>query len=119
MCWTRTFAENLFGMRSATTTGAERRGLMRLGLATRLTVLSARWIGLPRVGGACADRIILTEDAATFPAELAAHLHGGRTSPGVFVIRPSATVVAVLLWLESVAADDQPDQWRNLAIRIP
>jgi hypothetical protein len=60
-----------------------------------------------------ADRIILTEDAATFPAELAAHLHRGRTSPGVFVIRSSATLVAVLLWLGLVVADDQPDQWRN------
>jgi Domain of unknown function (DUF5615) len=66
-----------------------------------------------------ADRIILTGDASTFPAELAAHLYRGRTSPGVFVIRPSATVVAVLLWLGLVAADDQPDQWRNQVIYIP
>ena len=65
------------------------------------------------------DRIILTEDAATFAAELAAHLHGGRTSAGVFVIRPSATVVAVLLWLELVAADGQPDQWRKHVLYIP
>jgi hypothetical protein len=66
-----------------------------------------------------ADRIILTGDASTFPAELAVHLHRGRRSPGVFVIRPSATVAAVLLWLELVAADDRPDQWRNQAIYIP
>jgi hypothetical protein len=66
-----------------------------------------------------ADRIILTGDAATFPAELAAHLHRGRTSPGVFVIRPGATVVSVLLWLELVAADGQPDQWRKHVLYIP
>ena len=66
-----------------------------------------------------ADRIILTGDAATFPAELAAHLHRGRTSPGVFVIRPSATVAAVLRWLGLVAADDQPDQWSNWVAYIP
>jgi hypothetical protein len=66
-----------------------------------------------------ADRIILTGDAATFPTELAAHLHRGRISPGVFVIRPGATVVSVLLWLELVAADGQPDQWRNHALYIP
>ncbi|MFI5456326.1 MAG: DUF5615 family PIN-like protein [Isosphaerales bacterium] len=58
-----------------------------------------------------ADRIIITEDAATFPAELAAHLRSGRTSPGVFVIRPGATVASILSWLELVVADDQPDQW--------
>jgi hypothetical protein len=58
-----------------------------------------------------ADRIILTADAATFPAELAAHLRSGRTSPGVFVILPNATVASILSLLELVAADDQPDQW--------
>lgn len=58
-----------------------------------------------------ADRMILTEDSATFPAELAVHLRSGRTSPGVFLIRPSATVASVLSWLELVVADDQPDQW--------
>jgi Domain of unknown function (DUF5615) len=66
-----------------------------------------------------AHRIILTEDAATFPTELAAHLRWGRTSPGVFLIRPGATVVAVLHWLELVAADDQPDQWRDQITYIP
>jgi hypothetical protein len=66
-----------------------------------------------------ASRIILTEDAATLPAELAVHLRRGRSSPGVFVIRPSATLAAVLHWLELVAADDQPDQWRDKVIYLP
>ncbi len=66
-----------------------------------------------------ADRIILTEDAATLPAELAAHIRSGRTSPGVFLIRPGATVVAVLHWLELVEADDQPDQWCDQITYIP
>ena len=53
------------------------------------------------------DRIILKEDAATFPAErLRTSL--GRISPGVFVIRP-ATVAVVLSWPELVGADDKPD----------
>jgi hypothetical protein len=65
-----------------------------------------------------ADRIIITEDAATFPAELVAHLRSGQTSPGVFVIRPSATVVSILSWLELVVADDQPDQWLDLVTYI-
>jgi hypothetical protein len=41
-------------------------------------------------------RILLTEDARIFPAGLAQHLRSGRTSPGVFVIRPGATVARVL-----------------------
>lgn len=65
------------------------------------------------------DRIILTADGATFAAELAALLCRGRTSPGLFVIRPSATIAAVLSWLELVAADDQPGQWRDKVIYIP
>jgi hypothetical protein len=64
-------------------------------------------------------RIVLTEDAQTFPAELTQHLRAGRTSPGVFVIRPSATVAAVLYWLELVVADDQPDAWRDQFLFIP
>jgi hypothetical protein len=64
-------------------------------------------------------RIVVTEDAATFPGELAAHLRSGQTSPGVFVIRPIATVGAVVAWLELVAADDPPDKWRDQLIYIP
>jgi hypothetical protein len=66
-----------------------------------------------------ADRIVITEDAATFPAELATHLGIGRTSPGVFVLRPSATVAVVLSWLLLVASDDKPDQWRDQVVYIP
>ena len=65
------------------------------------------------------DRVILTEDAATFPVALAAHLRLGLTSPGLFVIRPTATVAAILSWLELVTADDQPGQWRDKVIYIP
>ena len=67
------------------------------------------------------DRLVVGFDlhAATFPAELAMHLRGGGASPGVFVIRRNATVATVLLWLELVVADDQPDQWRDQAIYIP
>ncbi len=66
-----------------------------------------------------ANRIVLTEDAATFPAELAAHLRQGRTSPGVFLLRPGATIVAVIAWLELVVADNHPDKWRDQVIYIP
>src|SRR5262245_26050624 len=41
-----------------------------------------------------AGTIILTEDYQTFPAELVVHLLAGRSSPGLFVIRRSATVAA-------------------------
>jgi hypothetical protein len=66
-----------------------------------------------------ADRIILTEYTATFPAELAAHLRWGRTSPGIFLIRPDATAAAVLHWLELVTVDNQLDQWRDQVTYIP
>jgi len=66
-----------------------------------------------------ADRIVITEDAATFPTALAGHLGLGRASPGVFVIRQRATMPATLAWLELVVADDHPDQWRDQAIYIP
>jgi hypothetical protein len=65
------------------------------------------------------DRIIITEDTATFPAELAAHLRLGRTSPGVFVIRPSATVAVVLSWLELVGADNQRASWADKVTYVP
>ena len=65
------------------------------------------------------ERIILTEDFQTFPGMLTMHLFAGRSSPGVFLIRRRATVIAVLSWLELVVADDQPDAWRDRAILIP
>ena len=65
------------------------------------------------------NRIILTKDAATFPTELAAQLRCGRTSPGIFVIQPTATIAAILSWLEMVVVDDSPDQWRDRVVYIP
>jgi hypothetical protein len=67
----------------------------------------------------CVGRIVVTEDAQTFPAEFARHLLAGRTSPGLFVIRPRATTAVVLSWLELVAADDHPEAWRDQFLFIP
>jgi hypothetical protein len=64
------------------------------------------------------DRIILTEDSATFPAELTAHLRLGRSSPGVFVIRPSATVAVVLSWLELVVLDNRRTSWVDMVTYV-
>jgi hypothetical protein len=64
------------------------------------------------------DRIVIREDAATVPAALASHVRCGQSSPGVFLIRPSATVASILWWLELVVADDRPDQWRDRVIYI-
>ena len=50
---------------------------------------------------------------------LADHLHAGRSSPGIFVIRRRATVSSVLQWLELVVADDDPDAWRGRLVFIP
>jgi len=43
----------------------------------------------------------------------------GRTSAGVYVIRPSATVASILSWLELVVADDHPGQWTDRVTYIP
>ncbi len=66
-----------------------------------------------------ANRIIVTQDVATFPAELMAHLRRGHTSPGIFVIRPNSAISLVVAWLELVATDDQPNQWRDQVFYIP
>jgi hypothetical protein len=66
-----------------------------------------------------AGRIILTEDAKTFTSGLAQHLRAGRTTPGLFLILPGATVAAVLSWLELTVADDRPDTWRDQVTYIP
>lgn len=66
-----------------------------------------------------AGPIILTEDARTFPAGLALHLHSGQSSPGVFVILTSATVALILRWLEFVVTDNQPDAWRDRVTYVP
>jgi hypothetical protein len=66
-----------------------------------------------------AGRIILTEDAKTFPAGLVLHLRAGRTSPGVFLILPGATVASVLSWLELVVAVNRPDTRRGLVTYLP
>ena len=55
-------------------------------------------------------RILISEDARTLRGYLAQHLHAGRNSPGVFIIRPGATVSALLQWLELVVTDDKLDQ---------
>jgi hypothetical protein len=66
-----------------------------------------------------AGRIILTEDAKTFPSGLGVHLRAGGTSPGVFLILPSATISSVLSGLELVVADNRPDTWRAQVTYIP
>jgi hypothetical protein len=58
-------------------------------------------------------RILLSEDRKTMGRYLADHLAAGRSSPGIFVIRPGVTVSSVIQWLELVVADDDPDVWRD------
>jgi len=65
------------------------------------------------------DRILISGDVRTLPLYLAQHLRAGRKSPGIFVIRPDATLKAILQWLELVVTDDKPDQWVDRLIYIP
>ncbi len=64
-------------------------------------------------------RILVSEDARTLRGYLAQHLHAGRNSPGVFIIRSGSTVSSLLQWLVLVVTDDKPDQWRDRLIYIP
>src|SRR5690348_10281309 len=64
-------------------------------------------------------RILLSEDRKTMGRYLADHLSAGRSSPGIFVIRPRVTVSSVIQWLELVVADDNPDAWRDRLVFIP
>src|SRR5689334_20185895 len=59
-----------------------------------------------------AGRVLISRDRRTMIAELAAYLRGGRTSPGLFIIRPRSRLADVLAFLVEAAHAGDEDQWR-------
>jgi len=64
-------------------------------------------------------RILLTLDRNTMPAHFHAHLAAGRHSPGVMLIRPSATLAEVVDYLELVSEAGTPDDYADTIRFIP
>jgi hypothetical protein len=66
-----------------------------------------------------AGRVVVSRDKRTMIAELVAHLHGGRKSPGLLIVRRRARLADVLALLAAAAHAGNDDQWRDQAIFIP
>ena len=65
------------------------------------------------------ERILLSHDVHTMPGHLADFITAGANSPGVFLVPqllPIGRAIAdiLLIWEAS-----QPNEWRNLATRLP
>ena len=65
------------------------------------------------------ERILVTEDKHTMPGHLADHLAAGSDSPGVFLVRPRASVPEVLEFLVLVAHVSEATEWKNRTEFIP
>jgi hypothetical protein len=58
-------------------------------------------------------RILITEDQSTMPVHLARHLGGGRTCPGILVLRSKVSASQVVEYLSLVAYASQAVEWQN------
>ena len=65
------------------------------------------------------DRIVVSEDKNTMPGHLGKHLAAGHHSPGVFLIRPGASVRTIVEFLVLVAHASEPHEWRDRVEYIP
>jgi hypothetical protein len=63
--------------------------------------------------------VLISRDRRTMIAELAAYLQGGRTSPGLFIIRPRSRLADLLGFLVEAAHAGDEDQWRGQVTDIP
>jgi len=66
------------------------------------------------------SRILVSHDKRTMPQTLAAFVASGGSSPGVLLVIPQrAPVREVVETLILVWADDRPNEWKNLIVKIP
>jgi hypothetical protein len=65
------------------------------------------------------QRILISHDLNTMPGHLAAHLHAGRYSPGVFLLRPNSSLPQVVALLALVAHQSAAVDWENRCEFIP
>jgi hypothetical protein len=66
-----------------------------------------------------ASRILITEDKSTMLGHLQQHLARGRSSPGVFLIRPGTTVPSLIEFLVLVAWVSDPTEWADRIEFVP
>lgn len=64
-------------------------------------------------------RILVTLDRQTIAAHLTAHLHAGRHSPGVFLIRGGPPVSQVVAFLILAAHASDAADWRDQVSYVP
>jgi hypothetical protein len=64
-------------------------------------------------------RILITRDVHTMPQHLADHLAAGRSSPGVFALRPSASMGQIVAFLELAAYAGDPADYADQVTFIP
>jgi hypothetical protein len=65
------------------------------------------------------DRILVTHDFRTMPRHFAEFLAAGRSSPGVFLVKQSTPLGAVIEDLVLVWTASQPQDWTNRIVEIP
>jgi Domain of unknown function (DUF5615) len=65
------------------------------------------------------QRILVTFDKSTLPQHLAAHLQGGRHSPGVFMLRRSSRPSQAVAHLALVAYASEAWEWQDRIEFIP
>lgn len=66
-----------------------------------------------------AGRILVSFDRQTMAQHLDDHLEAGHSSPGIFLIRPQSTLVAVLSFLIDAAYASEPHEWQDRITFIP
>jgi len=64
-------------------------------------------------------RILVTADKRTMPLHLDAHVRAGRTSPGVFLLRPRRSLPQIVDFLVLAAHASEPREWRDRIVFIP
>jgi hypothetical protein len=65
------------------------------------------------------QRILISNDRNTLQDHLEDHLAAGRTSPGIFIVRPTATIPAVRDFICLAAELDEPEEWKGRVQYIP
>ncbi len=64
-------------------------------------------------------RILVSLDKATLLRHLRDHLQAGRHSPGLFLLRPGARLVAIVASLAYIGEDGQPEEFADVFTFIP
>jgi len=64
-------------------------------------------------------RILVSVDKSTLDLHLRRHLAAGSQSPGIFIIRPSASLSSIVEFLAIAAYASDPSEWRDRLWFIP